>query len=156
MQCHFPVLHYWWVEVISWWCKDHLEFRKNLWMSLHRDTAIGVAKTFLKYLEGCIVMRRQHRVKWPGIPAGIIALVIDWFVTKLEQTFQFSRLFFQASASWDSTLRVWDTQSGDLLHVLEGHTGWVQVQLLICGDLWFSSLCSLQSYGATLQMSTLS
>lgn len=40
-------------------------------------------------------------------------------------------LFFQASASWDSTLRLWDTQSGNLLHVLEGHTGWVQVNTVL-------------------------
>lgn len=38
----------------------------------------------------------------------------------------FSSIALLASASWDSTLRVWDSQSGGLLHVLEGHTGWVQ------------------------------
>ena len=25
-------------------------------------------------------------------------------------------------------MRVWESQSGELLHVLEGHTGWVQVR----------------------------
>lgn len=40
-------------------------------------------------------------------------------------------LFSQASASWDGTLRLWDTQSGNLLHVLEGHTGWVQVNTVL-------------------------
>jgi WD40 repeat protein len=30
-----------------------------------------------------------------------------------------------ASASWDTTVRLWDAQTGALLRTLEGHTDWV-------------------------------
>jgi DNA-binding beta-propeller fold protein YncE len=29
------------------------------------------------------------------------------------------------SASWDSTLKVWDLETGQALRTLEGHSGWV-------------------------------
>lgn len=33
---------------------------------------------------------------------------------------------FQASGSWDKTVRLWNPRNGQPLHVLEGHEGWVQ------------------------------
>ncbi|XP_015755429.1 PREDICTED: nuclear distribution protein PAC1-like [Acropora digitifera] len=48
------------------------------------------------------------------------------FQLNLTQQSNNSFLFCQASASWDCSVRVWDSPSGQLLHVLEGHTGWVQ------------------------------
>ena len=32
----------------------------------------------------------------------------------------------QASGSWDKTVRLWNPRNGKLIHVLEGHDGWVQ------------------------------
>ena len=57
-------------------------------------------------------------------PAQLDKLADDGTTAKLEASGK--RL---ASTSWDTTARVWDTSTGKLLHVLEGHKGPVNAAL---------------------------
>ena len=48
---------------------------------------------------------------------------------------------FKASGSWDKTIRLWNPRNGKLLHVLTGHTGWIQAVDFSPDSLYLASAC---------------
>lgn len=47
----------------------------------------------------------------------------------------------QASGSWDKTVRLWNPRNGKLIHVLEGHDGWVQAVTFSPDGIYVASAC---------------
>ena len=46
---------------------------------------------------------------------------------------------FQASGSWDKSIRLWHPVTGKVLHVFEGHRGWIQAVAFSADSLCLAS-----------------
>ena len=54
-----------------------------------------------------------------------------------------------ASGSWDNTIRIWDTESGETIKILKGHNGWIHTLVALSdGFHWLVVAMTIQfEYG---------
>ncbi|MBD1214582.1 MAG: hypothetical protein H9534_17995 [Dolichospermum circinale Clear-D4] len=96
---------------------------------------IGLIALFLLITPGLVILSKIYYDLYPPTPASIIANLpsgislektLEGHSESLESVAYSPNGQTLASGSWDTTIKLWNVKTGNLLQTLEGHSDWVR------------------------------